>query len=65
MSLLKTKIPTYLPNESFTDIGLFSKEMKYLHDHGFKVLKMSDLGYNTQSKFIYIKGQTNALMKNC
>jgi len=62
---IKDKNYTYLPNKSFTDIGLFSNEMKYLHDHGFKVLKMSDLGYNTQSKFIYIKGQTNALMKNC
>jgi len=30
------------PDKSITDIGLFSKEMKYLHDNGFLVLKISD-----------------------
>ena len=52
-------------NESATDIGLFSKELKYLHDNGFIVLKMSDLGYNPISKFNYIKEHTNLKMKNC
>jgi hypothetical protein len=27
----------YLPDKSFTDIGLFSDEMKYLHDNGLKL----------------------------
>ncbi|HEY0579364.1 MAG TPA: hypothetical protein VGC75_01540, partial [Candidatus Nitrosocosmicus sp.] len=34
----------YQPNESFTDVNLFDNEMKYLHDNGFIVLKMSNLG---------------------
>jgi hypothetical protein len=29
--------------------------MKYLHDNGFKVLTMSDLGYDANSKYLYIK----------
>jgi peptidoglycan/xylan/chitin deacetylase (PgdA/CDA1 family) len=55
----------YTPNKSFTDIGLFSDEMKYLHDNGFKVLKMSDLGYNAYSHYLYIKDPTDTLMRNC
>jgi len=38
-----------------TDVSLFAAEMKYLHDNGFKVLTMSDLGYNENSKYMYIK----------
>jgi len=53
------------PDKSITDIGLFSKEMKYLHDNGFLVLKISDLGYNQSTNYIYIKGLTNSQMKNC
>jgi hypothetical protein len=26
----------YLPDQSFTDVSLFSDEMKYLHDNGLK-----------------------------
>ena len=32
-----------------TDVSLFDAEMKYLHDNGFKVLTMSDLGYDEDS----------------
>jgi peptidoglycan/xylan/chitin deacetylase (PgdA/CDA1 family) len=32
-----------------TDVNLFDAEMKYLHDNGFKVLTMSDLGYDEES----------------
>jgi peptidoglycan/xylan/chitin deacetylase (PgdA/CDA1 family) len=39
-----------------TTLNLFDAEMKYLHDHGFKVITMSDLGYDTNSKTLYIKG---------
>jgi len=53
------------PDKSITDIGLFSKEMKYLHDNGFLVLKISDLGYNQSTNYIYIKGPTTSQMKNC
>ena len=38
-----------------TDVGLFAEEMKYLHDNHFKVLTMSDLGYDDNSKYLYIK----------
>ncbi|MFL6420719.1 MAG: hypothetical protein ACJ71P_15125, partial [Nitrososphaeraceae archaeon] len=39
-----------------TDVNLFDAEMKYLHDSGFKVFTMSDLGYDENSKILYIKG---------
>jgi peptidoglycan/xylan/chitin deacetylase (PgdA/CDA1 family) len=39
-----------------TTANLFDAEMKYLHDHGFKVITMSDLGYDKNSKTLYIKG---------
>jgi peptidoglycan/xylan/chitin deacetylase (PgdA/CDA1 family) len=38
-----------------TDVSLFAAEMKYLHDNGFKVLTMSDLGYDEKSNYLYIK----------
>ena len=38
-----------------TDVSLFAAEMKYLHDNGFKVLTMSDLRYDENTKFFYIK----------
>jgi hypothetical protein len=31
-----------------TDINLFNQEMKYLHDNGFKVISMSDIGYEEE-----------------
>src|SRR5262249_42368230 len=30
-------------------------EMKYLHDNGFKILTVNDLGYDTKNNFLYIK----------
>jgi hypothetical protein len=39
-----------------TTLNLFDAEMKYLHDNGFKVITMSDLGYDTNSKSLYTKG---------
>jgi peptidoglycan/xylan/chitin deacetylase (PgdA/CDA1 family) len=67
---------TYLSTDSFTDVNLFDYEMKYLHDNGFVVLKMSDLGFNPVSNYLYIKGPivintnnpttiSNVLLKNC
>jgi hypothetical protein len=43
---------------SSTDINLFAEEMKYLHDNGFKIITMSDLGYNENTKYLYIKNNT-------
>ena len=38
-----------------TTIDLFEKEIKYLHDNGFKVLTMADIGYDTNSNYLYLK----------
>jgi hypothetical protein len=60
----------YTANKSYIDVNLFSSEMKYLHDNGFKVLKTSDLGYNQTNNHVYIKqlndsNNSNAYAKNC
>lgn len=44
---------------STIDVNLFDVEMKYLHDNGFKVLTMSDLGYNQTNNKLYIKNNTD------
>ena len=38
-----------------TDLKLFEKEMKYLHNGNFTVLTMSDLAYNSKDHYLYIK----------
>jgi hypothetical protein len=38
-----------------TNVSLFDAEMKYLHDNGYRVLTMSDLGYDEKSNYLYIK----------
>jgi peptidoglycan/xylan/chitin deacetylase (PgdA/CDA1 family) len=38
-----------------THVSLFAAEMKYLHDNGFKVLTMSDLGYDENKNYLYVK----------
>jgi len=38
-----------------TDLDLFDKEMKYLHNGNFTVLTISDLGYDEKSNSLYIK----------
>jgi peptidoglycan/xylan/chitin deacetylase (PgdA/CDA1 family) len=43
------------PEQYATTIDLFEKEIKYLHDNGFKVLTMADLGYDEKSNYLYIK----------
>jgi peptidoglycan/xylan/chitin deacetylase (PgdA/CDA1 family) len=43
------------PEQYATSIDLFEKEIKYLHDNGFKVLTMADLGYDENSNYLYIK----------
>ncbi len=41
-----------------TDLDLFKKEMKYLHDNNFRVLTMKDLRFNETRKDLYIKDFT-------
>jgi hypothetical protein len=43
---------------STIDVNLFDSEMKYLHDNGFQVLTLSDLGYNQTTNKLYIKNNT-------
>ena len=38
-----------------TNIDLFELEMRYLHDNGFTVLNMADLGYDENTNYLYIK----------
>ena len=38
-----------------TNLDLFDKEMKYLHNGNFTVLTMSNLGYDDRSNSLYIK----------
>lgn len=45
----------FIVNNSTTDVQLFDKEMKYLYDNGFRVITMSDLGYNKTDNHLYIK----------
>lgn len=38
-----------------TSVELFDREMKYLYDNGYNVLKLSDLSYNNTGNHFYIK----------
>jgi peptidoglycan/xylan/chitin deacetylase (PgdA/CDA1 family) len=37
-----------------TDVGVFAELMKYLHDNGYKVLDMTNLGYNTKYNTLHV-----------
>jgi hypothetical protein len=39
-------------NPNDTTMNLFNTEMKYLHDNGFRVLTMADLGYDENNKYL-------------
>ncbi|HYT02449.1 MAG TPA: hypothetical protein VEL70_06020, partial [Candidatus Acidoferrum sp.] len=40
---------------SSTTVDLFAQEMKYLHDNGFRVLLLNQLGYDANNNIFYIK----------
>jgi peptidoglycan/xylan/chitin deacetylase (PgdA/CDA1 family) len=44
-----------------TNLELFNKEMKYLHNGNFTVLTMADLGYDKKTNYLYIKSPENPL----
>jgi peptidoglycan/xylan/chitin deacetylase (PgdA/CDA1 family) len=44
----------YLTGSYHTDVDLFAQEMKYLHDNGFTVLTMRDLGYDDNTNSLYL-----------
>jgi hypothetical protein len=39
-----------------TTANLFDADMRYLYDNGFNVITMADLGYDTNSNSLHIKG---------
>jgi hypothetical protein len=43
--------------EYSTTPRLFDEEMKYLHDNGFDVLSIRDIGYDEQNNTLYIKSK--------
>ena len=47
-----------------TTVNLFDAEMKYLYDNGFKVITMADLGYDENSKYLYIKSKNQSSFPN-
>jgi hypothetical protein len=40
-----------------TTVNLFDQEMKYLHDNGFRVLTMNQIGYDPTNNVLYIRNQ--------
>ncbi|MGN6347626.1 MAG: polysaccharide deacetylase family protein [Candidatus Nitrosocosmicus sp.] len=38
-----------------TTLSLFSREMKYLHDNGFRVISLDSLVYDNNTNFFYLK----------
>jgi len=47
---------SYSTDAADTTVNLFDLEMKYLHDNGFRVLTMANLGYDTSTNSLYIHG---------
>ena len=52
---LTYSIQDYNGMASTITVPLFAQEMKYLHDNGFKVLVLNELGYDTTNNLFYIK----------
>ena len=46
-------------NTRDADANLFAQEMKYLHDNGFKVLLLNQLGYDTKHNAFYLKNSAD------
>ena len=40
---------------AITNVDLFGKEMKYLHDNNFHVITISDLSYDENNDYLYVK----------
>jgi len=52
---------SYSKDAADTTVNLFDQEMKYLHDNGFKVLTMNDLGYDTTNSALYIRNISSGI----
>ena len=53
-TILQTSIKIILPSQprSSTTVDLFAQEMKYLHDNGFKVLLLNQLGFDPTNNIL-------------
>jgi hypothetical protein len=52
---------SYSKDAADTTVNLFDQEMKYLHDNGFKVLTMNDLGYDNANNDLYIRNNSSGI----
>jgi peptidoglycan/xylan/chitin deacetylase (PgdA/CDA1 family) len=52
---LTNSMQDYNSMSSTLTVSLFAQEMKYLHDNGFKVLVLNQLGYDTKYNAFYLK----------
>ena len=52
---LTNSMQDYNNMASTITVDLFAQQMKYLHDNGFTVLDMKDLGYDENTNYLYIK----------
>jgi len=52
---LTNSIQDYNKMASTITVDLFAQEMKYLHDNGFRVLLLNQLGYDPNSNVFDIK----------
>ena len=52
---------SYSKDAADTTVNLFDQEMKYLHDNGFKVLTMNDLGYDNVNNALYIRNNSSGI----
>jgi peptidoglycan/xylan/chitin deacetylase (PgdA/CDA1 family) len=41
--------------DPITNVNLFQKEMKYIYDNNFKVITISQLGYDAKNNYLYLK----------
>ena len=59
-AIASIKFHTFVDATNSTDkiatrAPVFEQEMKYLYDNGFKVIRMSDLGYDVHNNVLYVK----------
>jgi peptidoglycan/xylan/chitin deacetylase (PgdA/CDA1 family) len=57
---LTNSMQDYNSMSSTLTVSLFAQEMKYLHDNGFKVLLLNQLGYDTKHNAFYLKNSSAA-----
>jgi hypothetical protein len=50
----------YINQSSTITVPEFAREMKYLHDHGFKVLVLNQFGYDANNNIPYINNNPDA-----